>query len=310
MKKISIIVPCYNEEQAIPYFYEEITKVAKDLKNDFEFIFVNDGSKDKTIEIVKDYAKKDKRVKFIHFSRNFGKEAAMYAGLELSTGDYVAIMDADLQDPPAILPQMVSILEDENSDYDSVGTRRVTRKGEPPIRSFFARKFYKIINKMSKIEMVDGARDYRLMKRKVVNSILELKEYHRFSKGLFVWVGYKTKYLEYENVERVAGETSWNFWGLAKYAIEGIVAFTTAPLQIATIFGLFISFVAFIAMIFIIVRALIFGDPVAGWPSMMTIMLFLGGIQLLAIGIIGEYLSKTYMEVKKRPNYIVKKIYE
>ena len=237
MKKISIIVPCYNEEQAIPYFYEEITKVAKEMKNDFEFIFVNDGSKDKTIEIVKEYAKKDKRVKFIHFSRNFGKEAAMYAGLELSTGDYVAIMDADLQDPPALLPQMVSILEDENSDYDSVGTRRVTRKGEPPIRSFFARKFYKIINKMSKIEMVDGARDYRLMKRQVVNSILELKEYNRYSKGLFEFVGYNTKWLEFENVERVAGETKWSFWKLFLYAIEGIVAFSTAPLAIASIVG-------------------------------------------------------------------------
>ena len=252
MKKISIIVPCYNEEQAIPYFYEEITKVAKDLNYDFEFIFVNDGSKDKTIEIVKEYAKKDKRVKFIHFSRNFGKEAAMYAGLELSTGDYVAIMDADLQDPPALLPQMVSILEDENSDYDSVGTRRVTRKGEPPIRSFFARKFYKIINKMSKIEMVDGARDYRLMKRQVVNSILELKEYNRYSKGLFEFVGYNTKWLEFENVERVAGETKWSFWKLFLYAIEGIVAFSTAPLAIASIVGFIFCLVSFIMILVII----------------------------------------------------------
>lgn len=306
MKKISIIVPCYNEEQAIPYFYEEITKVAKDLKNDFEFIFVNDGSKDKTIEIVKDYAKKDKRVKFIHFSRNFGKEAAMYAGLKLSTGDYVAIMDADLQDPPALLPQMVSILEDENSDYDSVGTRRVTRKGEPPIRSFFARKFYKIINKMSKIEMVDGARDYRLMKRKVVNSILELKEYNRYSKGLFEFVGYNTKWLEFENVERVAGETKWSFWKLFLYAIEGIVAFSTAPLAIASIVGFIFCLVSFIMILVIIIKTLAFGDPTAGWPSLVCIIFFVSGIQLFSLGIIGEYLSKTYLETKKRPIYIIK----
>ncbi len=306
MKKISIIVPCYNEEQAIPYFYEEITKVAKEMKNDFEFIFVNDGSKDKTIEIVKEYAKKDKRVKFIHFSRNFGKEAAMYAGLELSTGDYVAIMDADLQDPPALLPQMVSILEDENSDYDSVGTRRVTRKGEPPIRSFFARKFYKIINKMSKIEMVDGARDYRLMKRQVVNSILELKEYNRYSKGLFEFVGYNTKWLEFENVERVAGETKWSFWKLFLYAIEGIVAFSTAPLAIASIIGFIFCLVSFIMILVIIIKTLAFGDPTTGWPSLVCIIFFVSGIQLFCLGIIGEYLSKTYLETKKRPIYIIK----
>ena len=306
MKKISIIVPCYNEEQAIPYFYEEITKVAKEMKNDFEFIFVNDGSKDKTIEIVKEYAKKDKRVKFIHFSRNFGKEAAMYAGLELSTGDYVAIMDADLQDPPALLPQMVSILEDENSDYDSVGTRRVTRKGEPPIRSFFARKFYKIINKMSKIEMVDGARDYRLMKRQVVNSILELKEYNRYSKGLFEFVGYNTKWLEFENVERVAGETKWSFWKLFLYAIEGILAFSTAPLAIASIIGFIFCLVSFIMILVIIIKTLAFGDPTTGWPSLVCIIFFVSGIQLFCLGIIGEYLSKTYLETKKRPIYIIK----
>ena len=306
MKKISIIVPCYNEEQAIPYFYEEITKVAKEMKNDFEFIFVNDGSKDKTIEIVKEYAKKDKRVKFIHFSRNFGKEAAMYAGLELSTGDYVAIMDADLQDPPALLPQRVSILEDENSDYDSVGTRRVTRKGEPPIRSFFARKFYKIINKMSKIEMVDGARDYRLMKRQVVNSILELKEYNRYSKGLFEFVGYNTKWLEFENVERVAGETKWSFWKLFLYAIEGIVAFSTAPLAIASIIGFIFCLVSFIMILVIIIKTLAFGDPTTGWPSLVCIIFFVSGIQLFCLGIIGEYLSKTYLETKKRPIYIIK----
>ena len=306
MKKISIIVPCYNEEQAIPYFYEEITKVAKDLKNDFEFIFVNDGSKDKTISVIKEYTEKDKRVKYINFSRNFGKEAAMYAGLDLSTGDYVSIMDADLQDPPALLPEMVSILEDKDSDYDSVGTRRVTRKGEPPIRSFFARMFYKIINKMSKIEMVDGARDFRLMKRQVVNSILELKEYNRYSKGLFEFVGYNTKWLEFENIERVAGETKWSFWKLFIYAIEGIVAFSTAPLAIASIAGFLFCLVSFIMIIVIIVKTLAFGDPTTGWPSLVCIIFFVSGVQLFCLGITSEYLSKTYLETKKRPIYIIK----
>ena len=309
MTLLSIVVPCYNEQETVSLFYDATSKVVDKMDMDYEIIFVNDGSKDNTLEeCVKLYKKHPDHVRVIDFSRNFGKEGGLLAGLEYAKGDYITVMDADLQDPPEYLPLMMESINNEN--YDIVGTRRVSRKGEPPIRSFFARQFYKLINKFTEVEIVDGARDYRLMTRQVVDSLLELKEYHRFSKGLFVWVGYKTKYLEYENVERVAGETSWNFWGLAKYAIEGIVAFTTAPLQIATIFGLLISFVAFIAMIFIIVRALIFGDPVAGWPSMMTIMLFLGGIQLLAIGIIGEYLSKTYMEVKKRPNYIVKKIYE
>lgn len=307
MKKISIIVPCYNEEQAIPFFYEEITKIAKELdKYDFEFIFVNDGSKDKTITIVKDYAKKDNRVKFIHFSRNFGKEAAMLAGLELSKGDYVAIMDADLQDPPSLLPKLLDLLNDPNNDYDSVGTRRVTRKGEPPIRSFFARMFYKIINKMSKVEMVDGARDYRLMKREVVNSILELKEYNRYSKGLFEFVGYNTKWLEFENVQRVAGETKWSFWKLFLYAIEGIVAFTTAPLAIASIVGILFCLISFIMIIVIIVKTLTLGDPTSGWPSLVCIIFFVSGIQLFCLGIIGEYLAKTYLETKKRPIYIIK----
>lgn len=306
MKKISIIVPCYNEEQAIPYFYKEITKVAEGMKYDFEFIFVNDGSKDKTISVIKEYTEKDKRVKYINFSRNFGKEAAMYAGLDLSTGDYVAIMDADLQDPPALLPEMVSILEDKDSDYDSVGTRRVTRKGEPPIRSFFARMFYKIINKMSKIEMVDGARDFRLMKRQVVNSILELKEYNRYSKGLFEFVGYNTKWLEFKNIERVAGETKWSFWKLFIYAIEGIIAFSTAPLAIASIAGFLFCLVSFIMIIVIIVKTLAFGDPTTGWPSLVCIIFFVSGVQLFCLGITSEYLSKTYLETKKRPIYIIK----
>ena len=293
MKKISIIVPCYNEEQAIPFFYDEITKTVEEMKNNFEFIFINDGSKDKTIEVIKEYSKKDKRVKYIHFSRNFGKEAAMLAGLKLSTGDYVAIMDADLQDPPSLLPKMLSILEDPNNDYDCVGTRRVTRKGEPPIRSLFARMFYKIINKMSKIEMVDGARDYRLMSRQMVDSILELGEYNRYSKGLFQFVGYNTKWLEYENVERVAGETKWSFWKLFLYAIEGIVAFSTAPLAISSIAGILFCIISFIMIIIIIAKTIIFGDPTAGWPSLVCIIFFVSGIQLFCLGIIGQYLSKT-----------------
>ena len=306
MKKISIIVPCYNEEQAIPFFYDEITKIVEEMKNNFEFIFINDGSKDKTIEVIKQYSKKDKRVKYIHFSRNFGKEAAMLAGLKLSTGDYVAIMDADLQDPPSLLPQMLSILEDPNNDYDCVGTRRVTRKGEPPIRSLFARMFYKIINKMSKIEMVDGARDYRLMSRQMVDSILELGEYNRYSKGLFQFVGYNTKWLEYENVERVAGETKWSFWKLFLYAIEGIVAVSTAPLAISSIAGILFCIISFIMIIIIIAKTIIFGDPTAGWPSLVCIIFFVSGIQLFCLGIIGQYLSKTYLETKKRPIYIIK----
>lgn len=304
-EKISVIVSCYNEEETIPYFYEEITKISNQMKElDFEFMFVNDGSKDKTLKIIKELAKKDKRVRFISFSRNFGKEAAMYAGLENVTGDYVTLMDADLQDPPSMLPDMFKILKEEN--YDSVGTRRVTRKGEPPIRSFFARCFYKIINRMSKVEMVDGARDYRLMTRQVVDSIVSLKEYNRYSKGLFSFVGYDTKWLEYENVERVAGETKWSFWKLFKYAIEGIIAFTTAPLSIAAVLGVLMCIVSFIAIIVIVVKTLVFGDPVGGWPSMVCILLFVSGIQLLCMGIIGQYLAKTYLETKNRPIYIIK----
>ena len=244
------------------------------MKNDFEFIFVNDGSKDKTIDIVKELSKKDKRVKYVHFSRNFGKEAAMLAGLELSSGDYITIMDADLQDPPSLLPEMVRSIEEEG--YDCIGTRRVTRKGEPPIRSFFARMFYKIINKMSDIEMVDGARDYRLMKRQVVDAIISLKEYNRYSKGLFSFVGFNTKWIEYENVERVAGETKWSFWKLFRYAIEGITAFSTTPLIFASVLGIIFCVISFLAIIFIIVRTLIYGDPTSGWPSLVCIIVFIG----------------------------------
>ena len=302
-KTISVIVPCFNEQEVLPIFYKEITKVAADMAGyDFEFIFVDDGSKDETLNECKKLAESDDRVKYISFSRNFGKEAAMYAGLEKSTGDMVVIMDVDLQDPPALLPQMVYAIETEG--YDSVATRRVTRKGEPVIRSFFAMMFYKIINKISKTEIVDGARDYRLMSRQFVNSLLELSERNRFSKGLFGWVGYKTKWLEYENVERAAGQTKWSFWKLFLYSIEGIMAFSTAPLAISAVVGFIMCAVAAVAIIFIVFRTLMFGDPVSGWPSMVCIILFIGGIQLFCLGIVGEYLAKTYTEIKNRPIYI------
>ena len=307
MEKISVIVSCYNEEKALPLFYEEMERVRKqDFEGivDFEYIFVNDGSKDKTLEIIKTLREKDKKVRYISFSRNFGKEAAMFAGLEAAEGNYVTLMDADLQDPPALLKQMYDAIVNEG--YDCVGTRRVTRKGEPPIRSFFARMFYKIINKMSNIEMVDGARDYRLMKRKVVDSIISLKEYNRYSKGLFSFVGFDTKWIEYENVERVAGETKWSFWKLFKYAIEGITAFSTTPLIFSSLLGILFCLVAFITIIFIIIKTLVYGDPTSGWPSLACIIVFVGGVQLFSIGIIGQYLSKTYLEVKKRPIYIIK----
>jgi glucosyltransferase len=304
MEVISIIIPCYNEEDSIPLIYNELKKVSNNMKYDFEFIFVNDGSIDNSLSVLKKLSAKDKQVKYIHFSRNFGKEAAMYAGLSKSKGDYVTIMDADLQDPPSLLPEMLRLIKEEG--YDSVGTRRVSRKGEPKIRSFFARKFYKIINKLSKIEMVDGARDYRLMTRQMVNSILELKEYNRYSKGLFSFVGFNTYWLEYENVERAAGETKWSFWGLVKYAIEGIVAFSTLPLSIASLMGFIFCFVSFILIIIIIIKTLIFGDPTSGWPSLVCIIFFVSGIQLFCLGIIGKYLSKTYLETKNRPIYIIK----
>lgn len=309
MDKISVVVSCYNEQEALPLFYEEITKVANEIKNaELEFIFVNDGSKDKTLDIVKSFRKNDERVKFISFSRNFGKEAAMYAGLKRASGDYVAIMDADLQDPPRLLIEMYETLN--KKEYDCVATRRVSRKGEPPIRSFFARLFYKLINKISKAEIVDGARDFRLMTRQMVDAIISMEEYNRFSKGIFGWVGFNTKWIEYENVERAAGETKWSFWKLFKYSIEGIIAFSTAPLVISTIMGILFCFVAFLMIIFIVAKTLIYGDPVSGWPSMVCIMLFVGGIQLFCIGIIGQYISKTYLEVKKRPIYIIKETEE
>ena len=304
MDKISAIVPCYNEQESIPYFYKEFVRVTNTMENvEFELIFVDDGSKDNSLSEMKKLAESDPRVKYISFSRNFGKEGAIYAGLQNSTGDYVVMMDADLQDPPSLLPEMYDVVKNEG--YDSVATRRVTRKGEPPIRSFFARMFYRIMNHISQADMVDGARDYRLMNRKFVNALLDMSEYNRFSKGLFGWVGFRTKWLEYENVERVAGETKWSFWKLFKYSLEGIVAFSTFPLILASLIGCFCFLASIISMIFIIARRLCFGDPVAGWASTVTIVVFIAGIQLLCMGILGLYLSKTYLETKRRPIYIV-----
>ena len=303
-KTVTLIVPCYNEEDSLPIFYDAVCEVADSLPQyDITLLLVNDGSKDQTLSIMRGLAERDARVQYVSFSRNFGKEAAMYAGFCNAKGDYVAVMDADMQDPPSLLPQMLEILE--SGEYDSVATRRVTREGEPPIRSFFARMFYKIINKISDADIVDGARDFRLMRREMVDAIVSMGEYNRFSKGIFGWIGFRTKWLPYKNVERVAGETKWNFWGLFKYSIDGIVNFSQAPLSIASLKGLFLTFVAFAATLFIVVRRLLFGDPVAGWASTACIILFMGGLQLLCMGIIGQYLAKTYLEIKRRPHYII-----
>lgn len=303
---ISIVVPCFNEEESIPLFYAALEKERESLINaDIEYIFVNDGSKDNTLNVLRSLAKEDKeRVKFISFSRNFGKEAGLYAGLQQATGDYVAVMDVDLQDPPEMLPEMLQIIREE--EYDCVGTRRVSRDGEPPIRSFFARQFYRIINNISETEIVDGARDYRLMTRQMVNAILSMEEYNRFSKGIFSWVGFDTKYLEYKNQERVAGETSWSFWSLFKYSLDGIVAFSELPLAFASFVGFFSFLVAMIAMVVIVIRTLLLNDPTSGWPSLVCFILAIGGLQLFCLGILGKYLGKTYLETKKRPIYIVK----
>lgn len=302
--KISIVVPCYNEEVALVFFQKEIDRVSQELMSDvtFEILYIDDGSKDNTLQEIHHLAEQDERVKYISFSRNFGKEAAIYAGLKNASGDLVAIMDADLQDPPALLPEMYHAIMEEG--YDSAATRRVDRKGEPPVRSFFARKFYRLMNKISNTDIVDGARDYRLMNRKFVNALLEMGEYNRFSKGLFGWVGFKTKWIEFENVERVAGETKWSFWKLFRYSIEGIVAFSTVPLALAAVLGVLMCILGAIAIIFIVVRQLAFGNAVAGWASLACIILFLGGLQLLCLGILGSYMSKTYLEVKNRPIYI------
>lgn len=303
IKMLSIIVPCYNEEKSLPIFYRKATSIVQKLYQDYEFIFVNDGSKDNTLPIMRDLSVQDTHVIYLSFSRNFGKEAAMYAGFCSAKGNYIAVMDADLQDPPELLPKMLEILE--KGEYDSVASRRVDRKGEPPIRSWFARKFYQLINRISDADIVDGARDFRLMKKEMVDAIISMGEYNRFSKGIFGWVGFHTYWMAYENVERIAGETKWNFWKLFKYAIDGIISFSQAPLNIASWFGISITFCSFMVMLFIIVRKLIFGDPVAGWASMMCVISFIGGVQLFCLGIIGQYIAKIYMEVKKRPHYII-----
>ena len=300
---ISIVVPCFNEEEALPLFYDELHKVLGTMDVEYEVLLINDGSKDDTLAVMRLLAEKDKGIRYLSFSRNFGKEAAMYAGFVNAKGDYVCTMDADMQDPPSLLPQMLEILR--KGEYDSVATRRVDRKGESKIRSFFARMFYRIINRISDAEIVDGARDFRLMNRKMVDAIVNMSEYNRFSKGIFGWIGFRTYWLAFENVERVAGKTSWSFWGLTKYAIDGIINFSDVPLNIATWFGIAMSFVAFIMLIFVIVRKLIYGDPVAGWASTMSVIIFIGGIQLLCLGIMGQYIGKTYMETKKRAIYII-----
>lgn len=302
--KISLIIPCYNEEAALPFIYEELTKVSSQMADyEFEYLFVNDGSRDRTLAILKELSAKDERVNYYSFSRNFGKESAMFAGFCNASGDYVAVMDADLQDPPSLLPQMVEILQ--KGEYDSVATRRVSRDGEPKIRSFFARTFYKVINKISDADIVDGARDFRLMKREMVDAIIAMNEYNRFSKGIFGWIGFRTYWLPYKNVERVAGETKWSFWGLLKYAIDGIINFSQVPLSLASYGGVFLTFISFLAIIFVVVRRLIFGDPVSGWASLVCIITFIGGVQLFCMGIIGQYLSKTYLETKRRPHFII-----
>ncbi|WP_423710445.1 glycosyltransferase family 2 protein [Latilactobacillus curvatus] len=305
-KTISIIVPCYNEQESIPLFYAAVEKVAATLADHrIEYIFVNDGSADESLAEMRALQAQDpEHVHYISFSRNFGKEAALYAGLQAATGDYVSVMDVDLQDPPELLPEMIHGIEVEG--YDCVGTRRTTRAGEPPVRSFFAKQFYKIINRISQTEIVDGARDYRLMTRQMVNAILEMSEYNRFSKGIFSWVGFDTKYLEYKNQDRVAGQTSWSFWGLFKYSLDGIVTFSETPLAIASFVGFFSFAIALLTLIFIVIRALIFGDPTSGWPSLISVILMVGGLQLLCLGIVGKYIGKIYLEVKNRPVYIVK----
>ena len=306
MKLLSAIVPCYNEEENVAFFYEEFIKnkeffEKKDLT--YELIYVDDGSSDRTAHEVKKLRERDEKVHLISFSRNFGKESAMYAGLKRAKGDFVVLLDADLQDPPSLLPEMYGYLEE---GYDCAATRRVTRKGEPPIRSLFARGFYKLINHNGRVEIVDGARDFRLMTRQMVDAVLSVTEYNRFSKGIFAWVGFKTKWVEYENVERAHGETKWSFWGLFRYALDGMLSFSSIPLAVTSLMGVLFCIVAFVMLLFVLIRALIFGDPTSGWPSLVCIILLASGVQLLCLGVLGQYLSKTYMEVKHRPIYVVK----
>lgn len=305
MDLITIIIPCFDEEQALPYFYTKISEINKRMDYvNFELLFVDDGSNDGTLHLLREYAKTDDRVRYISFSRNFGKEAAMFAGLERAKGDYLVIMDADLQDPPDLLAEMYETLI--SGEYDCVATRRSDRKGEPLLRSFFARSFYKFINRVSKTKILDGARDFRMMTRQMADAVLQMKEYNRFSKGIFGWVGFRTKWIEYENVERTHGDTKWSFWNLFKYSMEGIMAFSTLPLSIASFTGLILFIISIIMIVFIVIRTLIWGDPVAGWPAMVCIIFLVGGIQLFCTGIAGQYIAKTYLEVKNRPIYLVK----
>lgn len=313
MSLLSVIVPCFNEQEAIPFFYEAISRTASEMKDewsdlDFEFLFIDDGSKDETLKVIESLRLKDRRVRFISFSRNFGKEAALYAGLQNSKGDYAVTMDADMQDPPSLLPDMFRAVTEEG--YDSAATRRVTRRGEPVVRSFFARQFYRLINRMSSADIVDGARDYRIMTRRMIDAIVDMQEYNRFTKGIYGWIGFNTKWIEFENVERVAGETKWSFWKLFGYAMEGIIGFSTIPLSMATWVGIFMSIVSFLGILFIIIKKLVFGDPTSGWSSMVCIILLVAGIQLFCMGIIGQYLAKTYLETKRRPIYIAKRTSE
>ncbi len=302
-KSISIIVPCFNEQDVLPIFYKETANVLSGLNCSYEFVFINDGSNDKTLEVMQELSKKDRNVTYLSFSRNFGKEAAMYAGFCNANGDYVAVMDADMQDPPSLLTEMLNIIVKEG--YDSVAARRVDRKGEPPIRSWFARKFYKLINRISDADIVDGARDFRLMKKDMVDAIVEMGEYNRFSKGIFGWIGFNTYWLPYDNTRRVAGETKWSFWKLFKYAVDGIINFSQAPLSIASWFGIVMTFLSFIMLAVIVIRRLVWGDPVAGWASTICVIIFIGGVQLFCLGVMGQYIAKTYMETKNRPHYII-----
>ena len=303
MKKITLIIPCFNEQEALPFFYNETTNTLRTVGYEYEYLFINDGSQDNTLNILKEFARNDAHVHFISFSRNFGKEAAMYAGFCNAGGDYVAVMDADMQDPPSLLPDMLKIIE--TGKYDSVATRRVNRNGEPPIRSWFARRFYSLINKISDTDIVDGARDFRLLNREIVDAIIAIGENNRFSKGIFGWIGFNTYWLPYENQDRIAGTTKWNFWSLFKYAINGIINFSEVPLSIASWFGIVMTAIAFIFLIFIVVRRVCFGDPVAGWASMICVIIFIGGIQLFCMGVMGQYIAKTYIETKHRPHYII-----
>ena len=303
MDRISIVTPCYNEQESLPVFYRQITEILQKTDCEYELVWVDDGSRDNTLSVMKGLAETDEHVIYLSLSRNFGKEAAMYAGLCSARGDYVAVMDADMQDPPGLIPRMLDILRE--GSYDSVATRRADRKGEPPVRSWFARRFYQIINKISDVDIVDGARDFRLMKRKMVDAIVSMAEYNRFSKGIFGWVGFRTYWITYENIERVAGESKWNFWKLFKYAVDGIINFSQTPLSIASWFGIGMTFCSFMILIFLVLRRLIFGDPVAGWASIVCIIIFIGGIQLFCIEIMGQYIAKIYMESKHRPVFII-----